>query len=225
MANNSPVIRVVIADDHAIIREGLSLFLNKEPDIEVVGTADNGREAVELVELHAPDVVIMDLHMPVMDGSDAMNEIRKKSTHTKLIVLSSYKEADEVHRAMISGANAYLLKDGPTQELARAVRNVHAGRSSLNPEIATTVLSRLSELTNIVESSRLSGHPFGLNETEMLMLKMLRDDSSNVEIAESTGVSPNTVKTRLSRMYRKLSVTSRIQAVTEALKRGLITHE
>lgn len=225
MPNTEAKIRVLIVDDHSVIREGLTLLLNAQPDLEVVGTADNGQDAVDLVNAIKPDVVIMDLHMPVMDGSDAMIEIRKANAGTKLIVLSSYKNDDEVHRAMSSGAHAYLLKDGPIEELARAVRNVHAGRSSLNPEIASTVLSRLSELTNLVEASQLDTNASGLNETELRMLGMLRDGASNPQIAEATGVSPNTVKTRLSRMYVKLSVTSRIQAVTEALKRGLITND
>jgi len=141
------------------------------------------------------------------------------SPDTKLIVLSSYKEKDEVLRAIDSGAHAYLLKDGPIEELAQAVRNAHAGRSSLNAEIATTVLSRLSEL------SGTEGTGSGLTATEVRTLEMLRDGASNPEIAKATAVSPNTVKSRLSGIYEKLSVTSRTQAVAEALRRRVIDHD
>lgn len=217
--STEPKIRLLIVDDHTVIREGLTLLLSTVSDIEVIGTASNGRDAVEIVKTRKPDVVIMDLHMPIMDGADAMKEIRKASPSTKLIVLSSYKEKDEVLRAIDSGAHAYLLKDGPVEELAQAIRNANAGRSSLNPEIATTVLSRLSEL------SGADGNSAGLTVTEVRTLKMLRDGASNPDIARAMSVSPNTVKSRLSRIYEKLSVTSRTQAVAEALRRGLITHD
>ena len=135
-----------------------------------------------------------------------------------MIVLSSFKERDEVLRAIDSGANAYLLKDGPIEELAVAIRNAHAGHSSLNAEIATTVLSCLSEL-----SGRNPG--IDITVTEIRTLQMLRDGASNPEIAEATAVSPNTVKSRLSKIYEKLSVTSRTQAVAEALRRRVIDHD
>ena len=217
--STEPKIRLLIVDDHTVIREGLTLLLSTASDIEVIGTASNGRDAVEIVKTRKPDVVIMDLHMPIMDGADAMKEIRKASPSTKLIVLSSYKEKDEVLRAIDSGAHAYLLKDGPVEELAQAIRNANAGRSSLNPEIATTVLSRLSEL------SGGDGNSAGLTVTEVRTLEMLRDGATNPDIARAMSVSPNTVKSRLSRIYEKLSVTSRTQAVAEALRRGLITHD
>ena len=217
--STEPKIRLLIVDDHTVIREGLTLLLSTVSDIEVIGTASNGRDAVEIVKTRKPDVVIMDLHMPIMDGADAMKEIRKASPSTKLIVLSSYKEKDEVLRAIDSGAHAYLLKDGPVEELAEAIRNANAGRSSLNPEIATTVLSRLSEL------SGGDGNSAGLTVTEVRTLEMLRDGATNPDIARAMSVSPNTVKSRLSRIYEKLSVTSRTQAVAEALRRGLITHD
>ena len=217
--STEPKIRLLIVDDHTVIREGLTLLLSTVSDIEVIGTASNGRDAVEIVKTRKPDVVIMDLHMPIMDGADAMKEIRKASPSTKLIVLSSYKEKDEVLRAIDSGAHAYLLKDGPVEELAQAIRNANAGRSSLNPEIATTVLSRLSEL------SGGDGNSAGLTVTEVRTLEMLRDGATNPDIARAMSVSPNTVKSRLSRIYEKLSVTSRTQAVAEALRRGLITHD
>ena len=217
--STEPKIRLLIVDDHTVIREGLTLLLSTVSDIEVIGTASNGRDAVEIVKTRKPDVVIMDLHMPIMDGADAMKEIRKASPSTKLIVLSSYKEKDEVLRAIDSGAHAYLLKDGPVEELAEAIRNANAGRSSLNPEIATTVLSRLSELSGD------DGNSAGLTVTEVRTLEMLRDGATNPDIARAMSVSPNTVKSRLSRIYEKLSVTSRTQAVAEALRRGLITHD
>lgn len=217
--STEPKIRLLIVDDHTVIREGLTLLLSTVSDIEVIGTASNGRDAVEIVKTRKPDVVIMDLHMPIMDGADAMKEIRKASPSTKLIVLSSYKEKDEVLRAIDSGAHAYLLKDGPVEELAQAIRNANAGRSSLNPEIATTVLSRLSELSGD------DGNSAGLTVTEVRTLEMLRDGATNPDIARAMSVSPNTVKSRLSRIYEKLSVTSRTQAVAEALRRGLITHD
>lgn len=218
MTSTEPKIRLLIVDDHTVIREGLTLLLAPATDIEVIGTASNGRDAVEIVKSRKPDVVIMDLHMPIMDGADAMKEVRKASPSTKLIVLSSYKEKDEVLRAIDSGAHAYLLKDGPIEELAQAIRNAHAGRSSLNPEIATTVLSRLSELSNA------DGNRAGLTVTEVRTLEMLRDGASNPDIARATSVSPNTVKSRLSRIYQKLSVSSRTQAVAEALRRKFINH-
>ena len=219
MTSAEPRIRLLIVDDHTVIREGLTLLLSPIPDLEVIGTASNGRDAVELVKSRQPDVVIMDLHMPILDGADAMKVIREVSPDTKLIVLSSYKERDEVLRAIDSGAHAYLLKDGPIEELAQAIRNAHAGKSSLNAEIATTVLSRLSELSGAV------GSRTGLTATEIRTLEMLRDGSSNPDIAKATAVSPNTVKSRLSKIYEKLSVTSRTQAVSEALRRRIIDHD
>ena len=219
MVKTEPKIRLLIVDDHTVIREGLTLLLSPVQDLEVIGTASNGRDAIELVKSRKPDVVIMDLHMPIMDGADAMKELREISPDTKLIVLSSYKERGEVLRAIDSGANAYLLKDGPIDELAQAIRNAHAGKSSLNAEIASTVLSRLSEL------SGPRGNISGFTDMELRTLEMLRNGDSNPEIAKATSVSPNTVKSRLSRIYEKLSVTSRTQAVAEALRRKVIRHE
>ena len=219
MATSGPKIRVLIADDHSVIREGLAALLSPIVDVEVIGKVSNGRDAVEIAKTMNPDVVIMDLHMPIMDGADAMKAIREIRPQTKLIVLSSYKERDEVLRAIDSGAQAYLLKNGPVEELAQAIRNAYAGHSSLNAEIATTVLTRLSEL------SAGAGSSSGLTATEIGTLELLRDGASNPEIARATSVSLNTVKSRLARIYEKLSASSRTQAVAIALRRQIIHHE
>ncbi len=219
MARSESKIRVLIADDHTVIRDGLAALLAPIADFEVIGKVSNGRDAVEIAKTMTPDVVIMDLHMPIMDGADAMKAIREISPETKLIVLSSYKERDEVLRAIDSGAQAYLLKNGPVDELAQAIRNAYAGHSSLDAEIATTVLTRLSEL------SAGAGSSSEFTAMEIGTLELLRDGASNPEIAQATSVSPNTVKSRLSRIYEKLSVTSRTQAVAIALRRQIIRHE
>jgi DNA-binding NarL/FixJ family response regulator len=134
----------MIVDDHTVIREGLSLMLSAEADLEVIGAARNGRDAVEIVTSMKPDVVIMDLNMPVMNGADAIKRIRGARPEVDLLVLSSFKDEHEVLRAIDSGAHVYLFKDGPTEVLERAIRNIYAGRSSLNPEIASTELRHLS---------------------------------------------------------------------------------
>ena len=211
-------IRLLIVDGHTVIREGLSLILSAESDLEVIGSASNGQDAVEIVTAQKPDVVIMDLNMPVMNGVDAIKQIRGNRPEAELIVLSSHQNRREVREASDSGAHAYLLKDRPTEDLARAVRNAYAGRSSLNPEIAAAVLAHLSE------KPRHRHDNAEMTSMEVRALEMLRDGSSIAQIATAMAISVNTVKSRLSRIYEKLLVKGRTQAVAEALRRKLITH-
>ncbi len=208
------VIRVLIADDHPVVRAGLEGMLSRQPDLEVVAEAANGREAVELVERLSPDVVLMDLRMPEMEGVAAIEEISARRPGTRVLVLTTYDSDADILRAVEAGATGYLLKDAPREELYEAVRTTAAGRPHLAPMVAQSLMRRVRE----PKRENLSGR-------EIEVLGLVRKGLSNREIGRSLHISEATVKTHLIHIYGKLGVADRASAVSTALERGIMRLE
>ena len=213
------MIRVLIADDHAVVRQGLRTFLALQDDIEVVGEAADGEEAVAAAERLAPDVTLMDLVMPRLDGIEAIAGIRRVSPATRVIVLTSFVDEDRMIPAVRAGAAGYLLKDVEPQELVRAIRTVHGGEALLHP----AVVARLME-----EVAGDGGSPGGaglLTEREREVLELIARGHANKRIALDLGVSEKTVKTHVSNILAKLGVHDRTQAALWAVREGLVDQD
>lgn len=206
-------IRVMIVDDHAVVRSGLSAFLMVYDDLEFVGEAGGGLEAVRKCPEIKPDVILMDLVMPEVDGSEATRLIREACPHVQVIALTSYKEEELVQGALKAGAIGYLLKNVTTEELAKAIRAAHAGRPTLAPE-AAEVLIRAA--TNKEEADP------GLTDRELEILKLMVDGLSNPDIAKKLFVSRSTVKFHVSNILMKLGAASRTEAVSMAIHGKLV---
>ena len=211
--SESKLIRVMIVDDHAVVRGGLSNFLQVHKDLELVGEAENGVEAVRRAQLLHPDVVLMDLKMPEMDGVAATREIRAQNPKTRVIVLTSFAEDNMVHGALQAGATGYLLKNVTGAELANAIRAAHAGRMTLSSEATEALVHAATH--PIVPADELT-------EREREVLALLVDGLSNQEIANRLFLSLGTVKFHTGNIYSKLGVDSRVAAVTLAIQRRLI---
>jgi NarL family two-component system response regulator LiaR len=211
--SESTSIRVLLVDDHAVVRSGLSAFLLVFDDLQLVGEAGGGKEAVRLCERLKPDVVLMDLVMPGMDGAAATQAIRDRCPQTQVIALTSFKEEDLVQGAMQAGAIGYLLKNTSADELAEAIRGAYAGRPTLAPEAAEALI-------HVATRPRAPGHD--LTEREREVLALMVDGLSNTEIAGRLVVSTSTVKFHVSNVLSKLSVKSRTEAVATALQNNLV---
>lgn len=210
-------IQVLITDDQAIVRKGIRALLQTERDIEIIGEAENGREAVRKVETLQPDVVLMDLMMPEMDGIEAIRQITAKNSKTRILVLTSFATDDKVFPAVKAGALGYLLKDSSPEELVEAIRQVFAGESSLHPAIARKLLQ---ELSRPPEPQRPpTSEP--LTEREVEVLRLLARGLGNQEIADQLVISEATVRTHVSNILSKLHLASRTQAALYALQKGL----
>ncbi|GAB3876305.1 response regulator transcription factor [Kibdelosporangium lantanae] len=203
-------IRLLIADDHPVVRDGLSGMFARDPEFEVVGEAADGAEAIQLAHAREPDVILMDLRMPGMDGVTAITELARQRVKARVLVLTTYDTDSYVLPAIEAGATGYLLKDAPRAELLRAVRAAARGESVLAPSVA-------SKLINKVRA------PEPLSKRELEVLTLVAAGRTNRETAATLFISEATVKTHLLNIYGKLGVSDRASAVAEAYKRGFFT--
>jgi DNA-binding NarL/FixJ family response regulator len=211
-------IRVLIADDHAVVRQGLRTFLELQDEIEVVGEAADGVEALELVERTEPDVALLDLVMPRLGGLEAIRRMREVAPATRVLVLTSFADDDTVLPALRAGAAGYLLKDVQPPELVGAIRTVHAGEALLAPAVATMLVEQLAAEDGDGGAER-EGH---LTPREREVLVLLARGRPNKVIARDLGVSERTVKTHVSNILAKLNLTDRTQAAVYAVRHGIV---
>lgn len=208
-------IRVLIVDDHHVVRAGLCLFLRRDPELEIVGEASDGLKAIELVRKLHPDVVVMDVLLPHMDGIDATAVIRRELPETEVVILTSFMEGDLVVRAIRAGAISYMLKNARSGELRKAIKAAAAGQMHLSSQASAYLLDGL-------QLSEPSYTPLSERETDVM--RLLAQGQSNRAIAESLHLDENTVKTHVRHILSKLKVQSRTQAVLVAIRLGLVSH-
>ena len=200
--------RVLVVDDHSLLRTGVANIINQEPDLEVVAEAANGREAIDAFLVHRPDVVLMDLRMPEMEGVEAVRRIREIDPQARVVVLTTYDADEDIARALQAGAKAYILKDIAADALVACIRDVLAGKTYLAPSAAAKLAERVTQVQ--------------LTPRELAALRLLANGDSNKEIATALEISERTVKTHLAHLFEKLQVTSRTEAVRVATRRGLV---
>ncbi|RPI32131.1 MAG: DNA-binding response regulator [Chloroflexota bacterium] len=205
-------IRIMIVDDHAVVRSGLGAFLTVNPDMEMVGEAENGEQAVLRTSLLNPDVILMDLMMPVMDGVSAIRAIKAKNPGVQIIALTSFQEDELVQNALKAGAIGYLMKNVTARELAAAIRSAKAGKMTLSPEAAQA----------LVHATQSAPESDDLTEREHEVLRLMVEGLNNAEIAERLVVSLSTVKYHISNILMKLGVDNRVAAVTAAIQKKMI---
>jgi len=210
--------RVVVADDQTVVRDGLVLLLGLLPGIEVVGTAGDGEQAVAAVAEHAPDVVLMDLRMPRMDGVEATRRIRSDHPGTQVVVLTTYADDESVFAAIRAGARGYLTKDAGGEEIARAIAAVREGEAQLDPSVQRRLLEAVASGERLARRGDL---PDGLTRREAEVLALIATGRSNAEIARDLFVSESTVKTHINNIFAKAGLRDRAQAVTYAFRHNL----
>ena len=201
-------IRILIVDDHPVVRAGLTSMLGAQPGLEVVGSASSGEEALAMLESHTPDLLLLDLRMPGMNGIDTLLAMKRLGVSTRVIVLTSYETDEDIYRAVQAGTGGYLLKDTSRQEMVEAIRLVHAGKRYIPRHIA----SRLAE--RMMRSN--------LTTRELEILKMVARGLTNKEIGKALEISGNTVRNHVNSIIEKLEVSDRTEATTTAIQRGLI---
>lgn len=220
MSGENNMIHVMVADDHAIVRKGICALLATEPDIEVVGEAKDGQEAISVAQRVQPEVILMDLVMPGLDGLEATRHISAHQPEARILVLTSFAGDDKIFPAIRAGALGYLLKDSGPDELVQAIRQVHRGESSLHPSIARRLLRELTE------PSRPGPIPDSLTAREVEVLRLIAKGHSNREMSDRLAISEATVRTHVSNILSKLNLCSRTQAALYALREGLASlHE
>ena len=210
----SKPIRVMLVDDHTMVRRGLATFLKVFEDLQLVGEAENGETAIQLCAEVLPDVILMDMILPVVDGATATRAIRQQFPQVQVIVLTSFKEGELIKNALEAGAIGYLLKDVSANELVDAIRAAHAGRATLSPEAAQALV----ETTNQPRT-----HGLDLTEREREVLALMIEGLNNTQIAGRLTVSPSTIKSHVSNILAKLGVASRTEAVTLALRNHIVS--
>jgi len=206
--NKAQAIRVLVADDHPVVREGLTATIGYQPDMEVVGNAVSGREAVELFRKHRPDVTLMDIRMPEMDGVTAITAIRTEFRAARIMVLTTFDGDEDIYKGLRAGAVGYLLKETPMEEILEAIRTVHRGRKYVPSNVAI----KLAEHVNGTH----------LTEREIAVLGLIARGNTNQGIAAALFIVEGTVKAHVTNILNKLDATDRTQAVTEALRRGIL---
>lgn len=208
MQSAHDLIRILTVDDHPILRKGIAALVNGEPDMKLVAESSNGNAAVEAFRSHRPDVTIMDLQMPGMDGVDAIHAIRAEAPDARIIVLTTYGGDTRVLRALRAGARGYILKGNVHEELLSAIRAVHAGQKRIPPDVAAELASHATD--------------DALTEREIDVLKLIAEGNANKQIADTLSISEATVKARVTNILSKLGANDRSHAVTIGLKRGII---
>nr|WP_198151840.1 response regulator transcription factor [Kibdelosporangium sp. MJ126-NF4]CEL20262.1 two-component system response regulator [Kibdelosporangium sp. MJ126-NF4] len=209
--------RVIVVDDQTVVREGLVLLLQLLPDVEVVGSAAGGEEALRMVATHQPDVVLMDLRMPKMDGVEATKRIRADYPETQVVVLTTYSDDESVFAALRAGARGYLTKDARAGEIAEAIAAVRRGEAQFDPAIQRRLAEQVTSRAVTTEAL-----PDGLTPREADVLRLIAEGRSNTEIAAHLVITEATVKTHINNLFAKTGVRDRAQAVTYAFRRGLV---
>ena len=217
-------IRVLIVDDHALFRRGLVGVLEMEKDIDMVGEAGDGAEAVDIAAETMPDVVLMDVRMPRRGGIDATRQIKENSPHTKILMLTISDEEADLYDAIKAGANGYLLKEIPIDEVAGAIRRVNAGESTISPSMASKLMSEFATMVKKSDEKPQAAQP-RLTEREMEVLKLVAKGKNNRDIAKDLFISENTVKNHIRNILEKLHLHSRMQAVVYAVREKLLEIE
>jgi two-component system NarL family response regulator len=209
MSSQFPTIRVLIVDDHSIVRQGLATIINRDPDMTVVAQAEDGQQAIALFREHQPDVTLMDLRMPHMGGVEAISTICAEFRSARIIVLTTYDGDDDIYRGLQAGAQGYLLKDAKPNELLDAVRIVHQGQQYISPEVGAKLVQRMTNPE--------------LSERELAVLRLVAQGMNNLDIATALNISESTVKSHINRILSKLGVNDRTQAVIIAVRRGIVS--
>lgn len=208
-------IRILVADDHPIVRDGLIAILSTQPDFALVGTAADGREVVRQVEALRPDVLLLDLAMPEMDGVEALGHVRLRSPETRVIVFTAFDTDERILAAVRAGAQGYLLKGAPRDDIFRAVRVVHAGGSLLEPMVASRLLRQIGQ-------GQPAADAVTLTPRELEVLRLIARGLQNKEVAAELGITERTVKFHTGSVYRKLGAGNRTEAVALATQRGIL---
>ncbi|WP_407887539.1 response regulator [Scytonema sp. NUACC26] len=205
--SQSTTIRVLIADDHAIVRQGLATIINRDPEMTVIAQAEDGQQAIDLFREHQPDVTLMDLRMPQVGGVEAIAAICTEFKFARIIVLTTYDSDEDIYRGLHAGAKGYLLKDAKTNELLNAIRTVYCDRQYIPPDVGAKLVQRMSHQE--------------LSERELEVLRLMTRGMSNLDISTALNISESTVKSHVNRILSKLGVNDRTQAVIVAVKRGI----
>ncbi|HIN06978.1 MAG TPA: response regulator transcription factor [Dehalococcoidia bacterium] len=209
-------IRVLIVDDHAIVRQGLATVLDQQEDLIVVGQAVDGVDAVAQAQELLSDIILMDFQMPQMDGVEAIRRIIGERTGSRIIILTTYATDEYIFSGIEAGAQGYLLKDSPPDEVVTAIRTVHQGDSMIQPRVASRLLDRLGQLSHAHPPETL------LSVREIEVLQVMATGAANKEIANQLQIGQSTVKTHIVRIFNKLGVNGRLEAVSEGVKKGII---
>jgi two-component system, NarL family, response regulator len=205
----SQAIQVLIADDHAIFRQGLATIISRDSDMKVVAQAENGQQAIDLFREHQPDVTLMDLRMPEVNGVEAIGAVHAEFKSARIIVLTTYDSDEDIYRGLQAGAKGYLLKETEPDELLNAIRTVYQGQQYIPPDVGAKLVQRLRNPE--------------LSERELAVLRAMAQGMSNADIAAALNISEGTVKSHVNRILNKLDVSDRTQAVIVAVKRGIVS--
>jgi len=210
----SPIIRLLIVDDHALIRKGLQALINTEPGMEIIGEADNGREAVRLARQLSPDVIILDLMLPLMNGIEAITQIKQDNPHARILILTSFVDDDKVISAIKAGAMGYLRKDSSPEDLINAIQHIYHGEASLDPSATLKLIQEINQPSDPPPKTD------PLTQREIEVLQKIAAGLSNLEIASELCISEQTVRNHVNHILDKLHLTNRTQAALFALRKG-----
>ncbi len=214
-------IKVLIADDHRVVREGLAAILKSKENITVVGEAQDGQEAVDKARTLLPDVILMDVSMPRMNGVEATRVIKREFPHIGIVALTMYEEQQYIFDLVRAGATGYLLKDSDSSQIVAAIRSIYRGESLIHPSVASKILAEFSVMSQ-KKGKRASWTEHDLTEREITVLRLVADGKTNKEIANSLDLSEKTVKNHVRNIFHKLQVYDRTQAAILAIRKGLI---